>query len=62
MAETCSLNIFMCFFLLHDVVTGFEVEGHTGIKGKPFFADKPCLSILVTDLEIYQGKLFLSSL
>ena len=57
MAETRSDNIIVCFFLLHGVVMGFEVEGHTGIKGNPIFADKPCVSIFVTDLEIYQGNL-----
>ena len=57
MAETRTNNIIVCFFLLHGVVIGFEVEGHTGIKGKPIFADNPCVSIFVTDSEIYQGKL-----
>ena len=57
MAERHSLYIIVCLFALHCFVSGFEVEGEDGIKRHQLSNDKPCVSILATDMEMYEGKL-----
>ena len=58
MAERYCLNLIVCFFLLHGLVKGFEVEWHDGNKDHQLFTQEPaCVSILATNLETYHGKL-----
>ena len=56
MTERRCLYIIMCFYALHHLVKGFEIEGHDGNKKHQLFTKEPCLSILATDLESYRGK------
>ena len=55
MAERRSLFTIVSFFLFHGLLKEFEVESHVGNRGHQPYTEESCVSILATDLEIYQG-------